>query len=98
MIPAKKVCGLCRHEKSFDEFYTSVTSKDGLQGVCRLCSSENGKLRRSREARGFLGPRQSAVMTYEEVGRELGISKQAVEQIEKRALRKLLEAAKKMGC
>lgn len=38
-----KVCSICKENKSTTEFNKKLSSKDGLQNVCRLCNSEQNK-------------------------------------------------------
>lgn len=45
-----KTCSRCKQERSLEEFYRSLASKDGLQNMCKLCNQELGNTPEYREA------------------------------------------------
>lgn len=50
-----KVCSHCREKKSRNKFNRSSKHKDGLQGICKECSSKYCKERYSR-LKNEIGP------------------------------------------
>ena len=42
-VDGKKVCGLCKTEKSINEFSRHSTTYDGLQTSCKACQNKQGR-------------------------------------------------------
>lgn len=40
MIQEVKVCSKCKIEKPLSEFSKSISTKDGLQSICKRCVNE----------------------------------------------------------
>ena len=57
-IPSTKRCSTCKETKDAAEFYKKKASKDGLQSVCRGCSSVGDKLfkRKNTKRNTLAGP------------------------------------------
>lgn len=83
-------CTRCRRFQPWAEFYHHATGARQKQSHCRTCNK--GKcivyMREYRAAGAYEQPKEVG-MTYEEIGQAMGISKQAVQQLEQRAIRKL---------
>src|ERR1039457_2234047 len=49
-LPVLKTCLKCHVEKSSAEFYKRKTSSDGLHSRCKVCESEEEKIRRKKNS------------------------------------------------
>ena len=50
-----KICYLCKESKTLDEYYNRVENKDGKEGTCKKCYSNNKKiLKEEKDKREFI--------------------------------------------
>jgi DNA-directed RNA polymerase sigma subunit (sigma70/sigma32) len=95
MNHGRRVCCQCKTEKPVSEFYRRL---DGYQSRCKVCDSSNRVTRlRASMLTGGASVFGGAVMTHEEIGAVLGVTRARVQQIEAQALKKLYRAAAKRG-
>lgn len=83
----RKPCSSCRSMKPIEEFHLRRVGVTVRQARCIECTNE---LRR-------VEPEIHGGLTYEEIAKRLGISREGVRVIEKRALRKLRVQATMAG-
>ncbi len=98
-----KVCIDCRVDLPLTQFYTRKHGS-GYQGRCIECTRVDGKVRRDKAAK--LAKENQTVptipvkepgMTLEEIGAELGMTREGVRMAIERALAKLRRNARIMG-
>jgi hypothetical protein len=77
-----KRCKKCGELKPLSEYHKQKGGRYGVKARCRDCIYPDGKRRQS------YGPRQG-LMPYAEIAKRVGLSKEAVRQIEQRALEKV---------
>jgi prophage antirepressor-like protein len=50
-----KICYVCKESKSLDEYYNRIENKDGKEGTCKKCYSNNKKiLKEEKDKREFI--------------------------------------------
>lgn len=98
-----KVCFYCRIDLPLTRFYTRKHGS-GYQGRCIECTRVSGKIRRDKAAKLAkenqtvpLIPLSEPGMTFEEIGAELGMTREGARVAVERALAKLRRNAELMG-
>jgi hypothetical protein len=51
--PKTKICSLCKEEKEASNFHFDSSTKNGLNAICKKCSSEYSKASRARRIEAF---------------------------------------------
>jgi len=89
--PKLKPCvGVCGRVLALSEFRRDPSHHDGHADYCRDCAPIRHLIAMRLDDAEELSPQElTPAMTFEEIGEELGLTRQRVQQIEATALRKL---------